>query len=560
MSKSIKFIFHKVNRNDNVGYIYLQHIKDRNKSYRSLGLPKLNEKQWDEKNQRVKKSKHIDYTIYNELIEKKHNELLTNDKEIGGIESFKNRKSFLSYFESIVKSNKLITKHGTRLKYRSVLHKLREYLNKGLKTDVSFSELNLKFLDDFQVYMKSTGMDTNTVTHYLKIIRVVIRKSQKEKEYTNVKDPFVNFTFERKEKKTKETLSKEEIQQIKDTKLDSDRMDRIRKLFLFQFFTNGMRVSDLSILRFNNLSNGRINYKMFKTHNEINIPITELHIEILKKLLDLKTHLNYITIDNNKTLRERLEEVKEIRKNKYQTKQTRPSPIKVPNPEPLLPLILDLNTLISYGKTRYDEYLLVLDSMNYPELFEEYHKLIKFNKEKGVVGFSKSLSYDFSKEYEKLKDKLENYIGIVDSKLWFLKDKYLKTIITEIHNLSKGKKTKNNFVFQMLKDEDFSNVDEKNDFSLIDFPQYQKIHKSGVLYNRHLKELQKLLGMKKSFRTHLPRISFTNIMMKTDGVNHTDISKSLGHSSVSITDVYLETGFDNGRGDNVQKKLEDQFK
>jgi hypothetical protein len=45
--------------------------------------------------------------------------------------------------------------------------------------------------------------------------------------------------------------------------------------------------------------------------------------------------------------------------------------------------------------------------------------------------------------------------------------------------------------------------------------------------------------------------------MSIDGINTRDISFNLGHSSISITDEYLKTGFNSKRVDAVQKKFED---
>lgn len=558
MSKTFKFILHKINKKEELGYVFVQHIQNRIKTYRSLRLPPIHPRYWDKSNQRVKKVKGIDYKRYNDTIETIQIELLNGDKNINGIESSKNKKSFLTYFESIV-TDKLKTKHGTRLKYKSVLNKLKEYLKQNDQNDLFFSDMDLDFLDDLQIYFKSTGMDTNTVIHYLKIIRVIIRKSMKQRDYINVKDPFVNFTFEHKEKKTKETLSKEEIQLIKDKKIEDKKLERTRNLFLFQFFTGGMRVSDLTTLRYNNFSNGRIIYKMFKTHNEITIPISEIHIEILKRLVPINTSIENITFDDQPNYRDRFEEIKVLRSKKYGKRKGRPTPLITSPPINLIPFILDTPLFFSYGNHSFDDYIRVLRSMTYDELVEECENLISFVDREGKIGDHQNVYWDFNKEYERLKDKLDYYSNVVLDCIKGVMTKYLDTVINEIHELSTNKKTRKLFVFKMLKDNEFENVDEKNDFSLIEFSQYQRIHKSGVLYNRHLKELQEVLKLKKSLRTHLPRISFTNIMFRLDGVNSKDISRSLGHSSVSITDEYLKTGFNDGRGDEVQKKLGGQF-
>ncbi|MFM1875460.1 MAG: hypothetical protein RL266_1197, partial [Bacteroidota bacterium] len=74
MGISLKFVFrvkegNQVNDERSIGYIYLQRIENRKKTYRSLRLPLLEKKYWDEVKQRVKKSKDINYEKYNSKIE-----------------------------------------------------------------------------------------------------------------------------------------------------------------------------------------------------------------------------------------------------------------------------------------------------------------------------------------------------------------------------------------------------------------------------------------------------------------------------------------------------------
>lgn len=555
MNKSIKFILHKLNKNQKDGYIYIQHIENRTKSYRSLGLPKIHVKYWDEETQRVRKTTQIDYEVYNDKIEEKLRELLISDKDINTIEGIKSRKSFLFYFERVIEE-KLKNDHGTRLKYRTVLNKLKEFVKYKNRTDLHFSDMDIDFIEDLNSYLKSTGLEINTVIHYLKVIRVIIRKSQKRREYMNVKDPFVNYEFEHKQKKTKETLTKQEIQNIRDFNILDEKLDRVRNLFMFQFMTNGLRVSDLVTLRFNNLTGGRIHYFMFKTNNHIDIPILDTYIELFVRLLDMKTNISDITIDDEKKYRYRFEE---LRKEKVKSvKQLRPSPIRRTPPNYQRPLLLD--TLRVEYQTVHDEYISILSCMNLEEISEEYLKVTEFNQCKGYIHISGSMYVDLTKDYQRLEGLINEYIELLGKRIVDLRLKYREKVLHELTILGTNKGTRNHFVFGMLKNEDFTEVNEKNNFDLITFSQYQKIHKSGVLYNKYLKDLQKTVGLTKSLRTHLPRVSFTNIMMGVEGVNHYDISKKLGHSSMTITDKYLETGFNSIKGDTVQKTMDDFMK
>ena len=158
---------------------------------------------------------------------------------------------------------------------------------------------------------------------------------------------------------------------------------------MFQFFTGGMRVSDLTLLRYNNFINGRISYKMFKTNNEINIPITKLHLSVLRSLIPLKTQMS----DFYSTDKEYKETLDNKIKNYFkETKPTRPSPIRREPPYFLLEKIpysvyLEVH---SYGfiQTTY-----LINSLTYYELKKEFENLNSFIKMKGIIG-NKGFSSD----------------------------------------------------------------------------------------------------------------------------------------------------------------------
>jgi len=60
-------------------------------------------------------------------------------------------------------------------------------------------------------------------------------------------------------------------------------------MFVFQFFTGGMRVSDLLTLRFRNLINGKLSYQMFKTDHVLTFDLTPVHLDLLVDSVPLKT-------------------------------------------------------------------------------------------------------------------------------------------------------------------------------------------------------------------------------------------------------------------------------
>ena len=160
--------------------------------------------------------------------------------------------------------------------------------------------------------------------------------------------------------------------------------------------------------------------------------------------------------------------------------------------------------------------------------------------------------------YEKKKELIIQLLGLVKSRLVELIELKYQKIRETLTQLGTDVNTKNNFVFGRLSEVEFGEFLNQESFNRIPEKLYSRINKSGINYNRDLKSLQVYLGINKTLKTHLPRTSFTNIMM-TGKVNHRDISNTLGHSSVSITDEYLKTGFTNVGVDKIIKGTSDDF-
>ncbi len=580
MSVSVKVVFHKSDSQSDQGYLKLLRIKDRKKNYRSLGLPPLSQRYWDPIKQRVRKNSKVDYLSYNSSIERELSRVLEDPSMIQKDPSSKH--SFLHYFERSINGDRLHLDHGTRLKYRSVLNKLKEYLDHIGRTDLPFSDLDLDFIESFQKFLR-TSLTTNTTIHYHKVIRIFIRRSQKDPSIQTRFDPYTNFSFPKKEKVLKETLSVEDIQVIRNTPISNPRLDKVRNLFLFQYYTGGMRVSDLLTLRFKNLVNGRISYKMFKTKQSIDIPLTSVHIHLLHKLIDLKTDLNkpiqsffdlksgqiiFKTLKSNKTIEvpllpkqvnqktgvtsepqtPDLDHSKPTIPPTIRNSRNRPSPISGRPPKVLLDQIPQSIYIPNQSTHGYNPMGLFISSLPYDELTKEISLLGNLIQNGGVIRHGK-LTLDLRKQIDPINDTRE-VLSRLEKRKKDLDNQFVQSTIEELNKMGSKSKTMNSFVFDLLKNEEFP----EPDLSILTEGQYLRINKTSIVYNRNLKELQSLLDLTVPMKSHLPRTSFTNIMME-EGFNTRDISLILGHSSLSITDNYVKSGFRNKRTDNIIEKL-----
>lgn len=153
---------------------------------------------------------------------------------------------------------------GTSRSYNSAIAKFRTFL-KG--KDIQFLDVNLKLLQDYEAYMVSKGLKTNTIHNNFKILRAIYYAAQKEGIVSADKNPFFIFKLKLDNQVKKDKLNVEEIVAIEKLSLDEYSLIwHVRNCFLFSFYCAGIRVSDLLQLKWQNISSSdRIEYKMDKT-------------------------------------------------------------------------------------------------------------------------------------------------------------------------------------------------------------------------------------------------------------------------------------------------------
>ena len=114
--------------------------------------------------------------------------------------------------------------------------------------------------------------------------------------------------------------------------------------------------------------------------------------------------------------------------------------------------------------------------------------------------------------------------------------------VKKIVEYYKAQNRPTNYVFPILLSNDLTPIQVEN-----------RKHKTLSRFNRELKEIAKIQGVKKNVTSYVIRHSFaTNL--KYAGISSDLISQTMGHHDVSITNAYLKD-FENDVIDNVMNKL-----
>ncbi|GAB2648679.1 site-specific integrase [Emticicia sediminis] len=174
---------------------------------------------------------------------------------------------------------------GTRKMQESVLNSLKSFVG---SEDLSFGEIDYEFLEKYKVHLKKNGDGTNTIWSKLKTIKAHYNKGIK----AGLHNPKINaFTLiEMPRAKSKRVrFTEDEIKLIEDyqPKINSS-MFHAKNIFMLSFLHWGIRVSDMLMLRHENINDGRLVYMAKKTveaQKSFNIKIHPRAEKILKDYL-----------------------------------------------------------------------------------------------------------------------------------------------------------------------------------------------------------------------------------------------------------------------------------
>lgn len=518
MAKSIKVVFIKQFSEETSGTIYIRTIESRKAKKKSTGI-KLQEKDWEKffnKNTgRFRSDKRfLEHEKYNDRIEECLEEVGKYKNQLEYIPNQK--KSFLTYWNDMVRG---YSNHGTVIKHQVVRNKLLKYLNSINKSDLLFSEITPMFIKELRVYFKAVrdpkSLSENTVNHYLKVIQSVINQASSDDYYSYIKHPFNGLKFSKK-KVLKDILGKREIERLIKVEIEIENIIQAREMFLFQMFSNGMRVSDVFLLRWKNIQGTRLKYKMFKTGTEMDIPLNINMAIILSGYLGIKDRyeqlLNHLRIG-------------------FVNPYRRTSPIQnfeAPFTLPQLDELIDKNIVKGTGR----------------KVVKTARVSIAF-KEAEVEDYKGFKIFQGDAKIKSVIDKREELLDEIDRV-------FIAGLVGRIDKMSK--KERNQFIFPILNAKTFTSND-----GIYTIEQYKKIKHCSIVYNRNLKKVQKTCEIQTNLTSHVARHSYTNLLLGMEGVNLYDISQSLGHSNIKTTESYLRSGFNIEKVDYLNKKISGNY-
>lgn len=281
---SVKVCLRKRATSESTHAILIQIIMDRKKSIITLGH-NVGLKDWDDENRVVKKS-HPNSARLNNIISKKlaevHSKLLdmeanntdTSPRSISN--AFKKSKENTFFQQSAIYLQELekAGKFNRLSADKPRVERFKEFLGNN---DVFFPEITPVLIKRFKTWLFSTRtISERTAVNHLVVIRTIFNQAIVAKLVDPKYYPFGKGGVVIKFPDTlKIGLTSDEIAAIENADIDDDQAKHSRNLWLFSYYFAGMRISDVMRLKWSDLQNDRLFYKMGKNEKggSLKVPV-----------------------------------------------------------------------------------------------------------------------------------------------------------------------------------------------------------------------------------------------------------------------------------------------
>ncbi|MCK5371932.1 MAG: site-specific integrase, partial [Cyclobacteriaceae bacterium] len=142
------------------------------------------------------------------------------------------------------------------------------------RSKLTFHEISVDFLKDFEISMKKRNISSTTTGIYLRHLRAIFNKAIEAGIIDQHRYPFGKNKFQIKSPRNiKKALTLEQIKKIIDFNVKVGSNQHLsRDMWVLSYLCNGMNIKDILNLKFKNLKGDTLHYDRSKTSNTIQNP------------------------------------------------------------------------------------------------------------------------------------------------------------------------------------------------------------------------------------------------------------------------------------------------
>lgn len=451
--------------------------------------------------------------------------------ELMGVDITTNgRVSLNEFFEMLITKKHERSKFYSTKRYQSVYNHLKSFSSNKV---IHFSEVDknfiLRFIDflerSIKPQKKGRKPSPNTINNYVKVLRSVINTSIETETYLG-ENPFtIKKLIPKKSKSTKPALSKDELWLLDYTihhHLQSPSMKMALDIFLFCFWSNGIRISDALTLRYSDIGRKKISVETMKTRRGLIIPLTPHNSE---KIIEY--------FPNNKSflfswkLRKYPVDFESISKSVQRSKEDRKEVLKSVHPY----LLTSQKNNQKKVEQTYVKYIIKRQS------FEEFYKFLPLLRNQPVRHYSsgkeplvhqpKYSVFTRPLYLERVKEPERDLYGMEE--IMSCREDFRMESLVFSYEVLNSIKDKSTFVFPYLR-----GLENSSDLEI-----QKKVESCTVMINNNLKKISEINDIQE-FTTHFARRSFATHAIGS-GEDIYRLKDLLGHSKVSQTEEYISS-------------------
>ena len=179
---------------------------------------------------------------------------------------------------------KKVERLGNLAVYKYSFNSLMSYTRN--KLDIPFRDIDCLWLKRYEEWLHARGCKDTTISQLFRTLRSVFNKAIEQEVIKQDVYPFNRFKVNKFDVHTvKRAISKEVVQKIFAIDLSDScfYLKLARDMFLFSYFGSGINFSDIALLRFCDLRDGRVCYVRKKTGKSISFPLNDISTKIVEK-------------------------------------------------------------------------------------------------------------------------------------------------------------------------------------------------------------------------------------------------------------------------------------
>jgi len=293
MTSNAKIVLRKKPNKNGLYPLAIRISKNRSSNYHYIGHY-IELEYWDEKNIRVRKS-HPNAANLNNLLVKKLSEankmlmdlqaekqdLSANrikDKLYKGLKTSSFSEIAKAFLDELEANKKLARYYADKVRVNHVL-------NFSKSNQLSFQEIDEQFLRNFKIHLKTKhGLSERSIVNNLVVIRTIYNRAIKLGIVDRKLYPFGSDRIQIKFPESQKTgLNKEELIALESVNGLTENEIHARNIWLFSFYFAGIRVADVLKIKWSDISDNRLNYRMDKNSKLLSLKIPEKAFAILEQ-------------------------------------------------------------------------------------------------------------------------------------------------------------------------------------------------------------------------------------------------------------------------------------